>query len=78
MISYLMAETGDWGMSQNCIVSVKFLKDVRDFDRNATNSVKKKTIFTFCFISSCRHQQYYFHAAGRYRRFCMIQNPPGT
>jgi glutathione synthase/RimK-type ligase-like ATP-grasp enzyme len=23
-------------------------------------------------------QQYIFHAAGRYRRFCMIQNPPGT
>jgi hypothetical protein len=28
-------------MSQICIVSVKFLKDVRDCDRNATNGNKK-------------------------------------
>jgi hypothetical protein len=37
IFSYLMAETKDWEMSQICIVSVKFLKDVRDFDRNAAN-----------------------------------------
>jgi hypothetical protein len=24
------------------------------------------------------HSLLLFHAAGRYRRFCMIQNPPGT
>jgi hypothetical protein len=32
IFSYLMAETKDREMSQICIVSVKFLKDVRDFD----------------------------------------------
>jgi ribosome-binding factor A len=37
IFSYLMAETKDCEMSQICIVSVKFLKDVRDFDRNAAN-----------------------------------------
>jgi hypothetical protein len=38
-------------MSQNCIVSVKFLKDVRDFDRNATNSVKKKLFSHFVLLA---------------------------
>jgi hypothetical protein len=37
IFSNLMAETKDSEMSQICIVSVKFLKDVRDFDRNAAN-----------------------------------------
>jgi hypothetical protein len=37
IFSYLVAETKDWEMSQICIVSVKFLKDVRDYDRNAAN-----------------------------------------
>jgi hypothetical protein len=37
IFSYLMAETKDREMSQIYIVSVKFLKDVRDFDRNAAN-----------------------------------------
>jgi hypothetical protein len=46
IFSYLMAETKDWEMSQICIVSVKFLKDVRDFDRNAANwqSIRKLLI----------------------------------
>jgi hypothetical protein len=46
MFSYLMAETKDREVSQGCIVSVKFLKDVRD--RNGTNCVKK-TIFDILF-----------------------------
>jgi hypothetical protein len=37
IFSNLMAETKDSEVSQICIVSVKFLKDVRDFDRNAAN-----------------------------------------
>jgi hypothetical protein len=37
VFSYLVAETKDREMSQNCIVNVKFLKDVRDFDRNAAD-----------------------------------------
>jgi hypothetical protein len=37
IFSYLMAETKDGEMSQICIVSVKFLKDVRDLGRNAAN-----------------------------------------
>jgi hypothetical protein len=37
IFSYLMAETKDWEMSQICVVSVKFLKDVRDLGRNAAN-----------------------------------------
>jgi hypothetical protein len=31
-------------MSQICIVSVKFLKDVRDFDRNAANWQSNKKV----------------------------------
>jgi hypothetical protein len=34
--------------------------------KNGTNLNEKLTFLCF------------FHAAGRYRRFCMIQNPPGT
>jgi hypothetical protein len=36
IFSYLMTKQKT-EMSQICIVSVKFLKDVRDFDRNAAN-----------------------------------------
>jgi hypothetical protein len=37
-------------MSQICIVSVKFLKDVRDFDRNAGNKkvIRRRTTEIIC------------------------------
>jgi hypothetical protein len=32
----------------------------------------------YSYLDTSPENNYVFHAAGRYRRFCMIQNPPGT